>query len=142
MLKRHEGYKLKPYKCPAGKNTIGVGHNFDANPLPKDMQAFLDLHGQITESMAEALLSADIDNAVKDCRKLYPNFNGFSQRRKDALTDFLFNVGIGTAREFKNTNKYINLEQWDKAAVNMGMSKWFSQVKSRGPEIVQMIREG
>ena len=29
MLIRHEGLKLFPYQCPAGKTTIGVGRNLD-----------------------------------------------------------------------------------------------------------------
>ena len=29
QLKRHEGLKLKPYKCTADKLTIGVGRNLE-----------------------------------------------------------------------------------------------------------------
>ncbi|HOE90389.1 MAG TPA: lysozyme, partial [Candidatus Cloacimonadota bacterium] len=30
MLKKHEGLVLKPYKCSAGKLTIGYGRNLEA----------------------------------------------------------------------------------------------------------------
>ena len=29
QLKRHEGVRLKPYRCPAGRLTLGVGRNLD-----------------------------------------------------------------------------------------------------------------
>lgn len=29
----HEGLKLKPYKCTAGKWTIGVGRCYETNPF-------------------------------------------------------------------------------------------------------------
>lgn len=31
LLTKHEGRRRKPYKCSAGANTIGVGHNIDQN---------------------------------------------------------------------------------------------------------------
>lgn len=34
----HEGLKLKPYKCPANKWTIGVGRNLEDVGLSKDEQ--------------------------------------------------------------------------------------------------------
>ena len=36
MLRLHEGEKLMPYKCTAGKLTIGVGRNLEARGISKD----------------------------------------------------------------------------------------------------------
>lgn len=36
MLRLHEGEKLLPYKCTAGKLTIGVGRNLEARGISKD----------------------------------------------------------------------------------------------------------
>ena len=142
MLRRHEGERLKPYKCPAGKNTIGVGWNFDANPLPKDIAAYLAAHGQITKEMSERLLDISIATARRNCLELFPNFKTFSENRQNALIDFVFNVGLGTALKFKNTLTFIRTGAWDLAASNMAKSKWYGQVGSRGKEIVKMIKEG
>ncbi|MBF0177920.1 MAG: DUF1804 family protein [Magnetococcales bacterium] len=53
QLIRHEGMRLKPYRCTAGKLTIGVGRNLDDR--------------SITKSEAYVLLDADIKNAVVGC---------------------------------------------------------------------------
>ena len=45
LIKKHEGERLKPYKCTAGKWTVGVGFNFDDNKLPEDINTYLTKHG-------------------------------------------------------------------------------------------------
>ena len=52
MIKRHEGLRLKPYKCTAGKTTIGYGRNLT--------------NVGISESEALIMLKADLEKAVKD----------------------------------------------------------------------------
>lgn len=142
MLERHEGRRDKPYYCTAGKLTIGVGHNIDANGLPNEIQDFLDTNGFITDEMIDELLEDDIAVAASYCYKLYPLFDIFSDNRQFALLDFMFNVGYGTAKTFVNTNKAINDERWEDAADNFQKSLWYKQVKNRAKEIVRMIREG
>jgi lysozyme len=142
MLIRHEGLRQRPYKCPAGYNTIGVGHNFDANPLPEDISKCLQQRNKITMEMVDRLLEEDIEIALKACRRLYPGFDNFTENMQIALADFCFNVGEGTARTFKNTNRAINEERWEDAARGFENSKWYSQVGNRAKEIVAMIRGG
>lgn len=142
LIARHEDKSLKLYICPAGAKTIGVGHNMDSKPLPAYMAAYLKEHGEITNEMADDLLDMDIANATGDCLRLYDNFSSFTPARYNALVDFLFNVGIGTARSFKKARAAINAGDWNLAAHEMEDSEWFKQVKGRGFEIVRMIREG
>lgn len=142
LLKRHEGWKLKPYLCPAGHKTIGCGHNIDANPLPKPMSDYLSQHGEITDEMAHELLRQDIMAAEAGCKFLFPDFDNFTPARHNAFVDFVFNVGIGTARKFKKAIAAANAGNWGTAAVEMQDSAWFKQVGNRGKEIVNMIKVG
>ncbi len=142
MIKIHEGYSNAPYRCPAGHMTIGYGHNYEANPLPKDIEGYLEANGNITPAMSERLLDQDIKNAVASCQSLYPNFDTFSDNRQDALADFLYNVGIVRARGFKKARQAINDEKWDIAVLEMKDSEWIKQVGARAVEICKMIQEG
>jgi lysozyme len=142
MLERHEGRKNRVYKCTAGKNTIGVGHNIDAKGLPPDIESFLEDNGYITDEMIDRLLDDDIEDAISDCKRLYPNLEDFGDVRMNALIDFVFNVGYGTARKFVNTNKAINDEDWERAGDLLEQSKWYRQVKGRAKTIVKMLRDG
>lgn len=142
MLERHEGRRSKVYKCTAGKDTIGVGHNIDAKGLPSDIEDYLDENGYITNEMIDRLLDDDIEDAISDCKRLYPNLEDFGDVRMEALIDFVFNVGYGTAKKFVNTNKLINAEKWEQVADALEGSKWYRQTTNRAKEIVEMIRWG
>ena len=141
MLVRHEALRLHPYLCPSGYNTIGIGHNMDANPLPDDMQVYLNENNSITYDMTIALVNADIEIALKVCHKLYHSFDYFSEGRQMALLDFVFNVGGTIAKRFFIANTCINLERWDEAAKEFVQSTWYNQTGKRSREIVAMILE-
>lgn len=142
MLIRHEGWRTKPYRDSNGFLTIGCGHNISANGLPEYIRRYLKENGSITNEMVNELLENDIKIAKDACLRLYPRFNSFTENRKNALIDFLFNVGIGTAKKFERTNQYINMGFWTQAANNLKKSLWYRQVKKRGIEIVDLISRG
>lgn len=139
MLIRHEGYRKTPYRCPSGYRTIGIGHNYDANPLPDDMQKHLNLYGFITERMIERLYQADVEIAGEACRELYPDFYAFTEDRRQALIDFVFNVGEFKAKTFVSTNRAINEQRWQDAANGLRKSLYYRQVGKRGEEIARML---
>jgi lysozyme len=153
MIKRHEGYSNHVYLCPAGKRTIGWGWNIDAHPLPKPMQVYLDTWGYLLPEHCEQLLDMAIGLATIDCKRLYPNFSGFTENRQNALVDFVFNVGVGTARTFKNTNRAINEGRWDDAAEGLRKSLYWKQLGGDPPgtddgklerpeEVAKLLRDG
>lgn len=142
MLKRHEGVKNQPYLCPAHFWTVGVGWNMEANPLPEDIALYLRTHNYITDEMVDCLLNIAIEDATNNCRDIYKDFDSFSEDRRFALIDFVFNVGIGTALTFRNTNRAVNEGRWEDAAKAMENSKYYRQVPNRAKEIVEMIRSG
>lgn len=142
MIDRHEGNRLKKYRCPAGHWTIGRGWNLDARPLPDDIASYLRLNGEITQTMSDRLLNISIDTATRQAWSIFPQFGGYSERRQMALVDFIFNVGAGTALKFKKALAAIYDGDWNKAADEFKDSKWFKQTVNRSAEICAMIREG
>jgi lysozyme len=46
QLTRHEGLRLKPYLCPAGKLTIGIGRNLEGKGITKQEAVMLLENGQ------------------------------------------------------------------------------------------------
>ena len=138
----HEGRRRRPYRCPAGHMTIGIGHNCDVNGLPADMKQELARTGQITDEMIDTLYRADEYSAICACRRLYDNWDEVDEVRQMALIDFVFNVGEGTAQDFVITNCAIESGDWEGAAHGLENSRWYRQVGQRGPRIVGMIRTG
>jgi lysozyme len=155
MLIRHEGKKNKVYLDTAKppKKTIGIGHNITDKGLPRAINAFLDEHGYITEEHVNLLFATDIMDAMSACLRLYGQFNTFTEARKAALIDFVFNVGYGTAQTFKRTNAAINGGNWDTAAEGIRRSLYYRQLGGDPPgtddgklerpeEIAAMIKTG
>ena len=54
QLVRHEGLRLKPYRCTAGKLTIGVGRNLDDCGISQK-EAYVLLEGDILQCERQIL---------------------------------------------------------------------------------------
>lgn len=128
LIKKHEGKRLKPYKCTAGKLTIGYGRNLDDKG--------------ITEEEAEFMLDNDIKAVISACKETFSWFAFLDNVRQAVVADMVFNLGLAGFLGFKNTIAHIRNKEWDKAADNMLASKWASQVGNRAVELAEMMRMG
>jgi len=129
QLVRHEGLRLKPYRCTAGKLTIGIGRNLD--------------DCGISQTEAYVLLENDIQNCEKQLVDEIPEiYNGLDEVRKSVLLNMCFNLGIGGLLEFNNTLAFIAAGDWERAANGMLASKWAKQVGRRAIELSELMRKG
>jgi len=140
LLALHEGREKKPYKDTATppKWTIGVGWNITDNPLPVFIKRHLREYGEITEEMIDQLLDISIERTVKDCEDLFPEFDLFSDNRKMALIDVVFNLGKCKIRYgFKRFVHNVNIKDWQEAADELKyvdgrtdehLSNWWKQL--------------
>jgi lysozyme len=128
QLKRHEGLKLKPYKCTADKLTIGVGRNLE------------DVG--ISEEEAEMLLQNDIQRATVQIQREFPWTTQLDEVRFAALINFTFNVGIGTVGKFVNAMALLRDGSYDMAADEFLNSRWAKQVGQRAIDVTDQIRTG
>ena len=90
LIKHHEGVRNKPYKCPAGLFTVGVGHLIgDGKTLPPEWNR------TFTQEEIDALLKRDLSRFELGVCKMLPNVQ-LKQCEFDALVSFSFNLGLGT----------------------------------------------
>ena len=69
----HESCVLKPYRCTAGKLSIGVGRNLEDNPLTaEERKACGDIYQGITKNAAYMLLRNDVRRCEEQLRKNIP----------------------------------------------------------------------
>lgn len=127
-LKRHEGFKLKLYSCPAGKLTIGVGHNIE------------DLG--LDEPVIDLQLKIDIERAAIDARKYLPSLDKLSEPRQRAIVNMAFNMGLSRLSGFKQFKAAIEAGDWGRARTEMLNSKWARQVGERAVELSDLIYKG
>jgi lysozyme len=127
MLIRHEGLKLKPYRCTAGKLTIGIGRNLDDNG--------------ITEAEARMMCRYDVE-VVRTPLLKYKWFTLLNEARQDAILDMAFNLGLPRFLKFKNMLQALQDQDYHKAAEEMMTSQWAQQVGERATELAAMMVEG
>ena len=128
ILKRHEGFRNKPYRCTAKKLTIGYGRNLD------------DIG--ITEVEAEFLLKVDAVRAVDDAHDIFPKILEYTENRQIALINMTFNLGKTRLRKFRKMIDAVNRGDWESAANEAIDSRWYGQVGSRAIEIVDILKRG
>jgi lysozyme len=129
QLVRHEGLRLKPYRCTAGKLTIGIGRNLDDRG--------------ISQKEAYAMLERDILDFEQQLLNEIPEvYNKLDEVRQSVLLNMCFNLGIKGLLEFKNTLAFIDAGDWERAANGMLASKWAKQVGRRAIELSELMRKG
>lgn len=128
LIKIHEGLRLKPYRCTAGKLTIGWGRNLEDRG--------------ITEHEADIMLINDVDEIADFLPSVFPVWDELGTARKACLIDLCYNLGNKGFLSFKKMIKWINRLDFDNAAAEMVKSKWYGQVGGRSRELVRIMRTG
>lgn len=128
QLRLHEGERLKPYRCTAGKLTIGVGRNLEDRGITAQESAYL-LNNDITSTQAALL-------------KALPWVGDLDEVRQRVLIDMAFNMGMGTLLTFKNTLGAIQRGEYVRGAAMMLDSRWAKQVGQRAERLSRMMATG
>ena len=127
-LVRDEGVKLKPYRCTAGKLTIGVGRNIEDNGISNEEAAFM--------------LKADIKNCERDLDTLLPDWREMSDARQRVLLNMTFNMGRARLSGFKKFLACLKANDFAGAADQMMDSAWAAQVGQRAVRLRDMMVRG
>ena len=125
-LIRDEGLRLKPYRCTAGKLTIGVGRNLDDKGISK--QEAMDM------------LNTDVLECVEALTLNLYFYSNLTQNQQRALINMCFNLGLGGLLKFKNMLAELSRGNGEGAAKEALNSKWAKQVGSRADRIAVLLR--
>jgi lysozyme len=89
LIKHHEGVRNKPYKCPAGLWTVGVGHLIgDGKTLPAEWNK------TFSNEEIDAILARDLSRFESGILRMLPKVR-LKQHEFDAILSFCFNLGLG-----------------------------------------------
>lgn len=126
IIAKHEGKKLEMYTDTVGVPTIGYGHN---------------LHTPISEKAAMQILEDDVRIAINELDDNLSWWRDLPEKAQIVLASMVFNLGYPRFSRFKKMLAALEDRNFDEASAQMEDSKWFFQVKSRGVELCQMMKE-
>jgi lysozyme len=115
LCRRFEGFRSKPYLCPAGVPTIGYGSTYYADGRKVQLT-----DRPVDEPTARALLMSELEHTyAPGVRRLCPQLYAAAMTTNDwarfnAVVDFVYNLGIGRLQS-STLRRKINAQDWDGA---------------------------
>lgn len=108
LCKRFEGFRAKPYLCPAGVATIGYGSTYYSDGRKVELT-----DPPVTREAAEALLRFELEHtyfpgAIRLCPTLLTQPPG----RLAAIADFAYNCGVGRLQT-STLRRKVNERDWE-----------------------------
>ena len=137
-IKKDEGVRLRPYRCPALLWTVGVGHVIDPNHIRVKLDERKGLaipdgwDRTLTMDEVNDILAKDLVTFERGVLRLCPE--GLTQGRFDALVSFSFNVGLGNLQRSTIRMKH-NRGEFEDAA-----ESFMAWTKAGGKELPGLVK--
>lgn len=127
-LKAAEGYRRHPYRCPAGKWTVGYGRNLEDNG--------------ISQEEAEYLLRNDIASAIGELSLRVPGLlETLSDVRVRVLLEMAVNMGVPRLMRFRRMLEALKVADYQKAAEEILDSDAARRLPGRYARLAEMMRK-
>jgi lysozyme len=109
LCRQFEGYRAKPYLCPAGVATIGYGSTYYEDKRKVTLE-----DAPMDEPTARALLMIELEHTylpgvLRNCPGLITDV-----RKCNAIVDFCYNLGTGRLQT-STLKRKINANDWEGA---------------------------
>jgi lysozyme len=109
LCRQYEGFRSKPYLCPAGIATIGYGSTYYSDGHKVTLE-----DAPMDEFNARALLMVELEHTylpgvLRNCPILATD-----EKKCNAIVDFVYNLGIGRLQT-STLKRKINAQEWEAA---------------------------
>ena len=135
-LESDEGCKHEIYLDHLGFPTLGIGHLI----TEWDEEYSKDVGTEITDDRVKECFEKDVGNVIKDCERLYEDFEYLPEDAQLIIANMIFNMGYTRLSKFRGMKAGVDARDWNKAADEMIDSKWYEQVPNRAGRLVKRMR--
>ena len=135
-LEEDEGIKFEVYKDHLGYPTFGIGHLITED----DEEYGKPVGYSIEKSRVVSVFENDMQGVIKDCTKLYEDFDELPEEAQRIIANMMFNMGLTRLSKFKGMKRGVDARDWDAAADEMVDSRWYKQVTNRANRLVERMR--
>lgn len=143
-LRRDEGVRYSPYADTVGVQTVGVGRNLQAHPLPDGWSYPLN------DTQVNSLLDDDLEGVFHDLDRNLPWWTDLNDVRQRVMANLCFNMGITRLLGFVKALTAARQGKYDTSADELLNSAWAAQVgirdkngnPGRAQRLADMMRKG
>jgi lysozyme len=128
LIRFEESYRRFPYRCTAGKLTVGIGRNLDDKGVSLDEARYLCVN--------------DIFEVESALTKAFKWFVYLDAVRRGVLISMGFQMGVPGLLKFVRTLGAVGRGDYDFAAKCMLESEWAKQTQARALRASEMMRTG
>jgi lysozyme len=109
LCKQFEGFRSKPYLCPANVATIGYGSTYYANGTKVTLNDPLISLEEANNLLMYELEHTYLPGVVRNCPILLTD-----ERKCNAVVDWCYNLGVGRLQT-STLKRKINAQDWEGA---------------------------
>jgi len=135
-LEQDEGVEYAIYIDHLGHPTFGIGH-LVTDDDPENGQ---DVGTSVSEERVREAFEQDVLSVIKDCNKLYDDFDELPEEAQQIIANMMFNLGRTRLSKFRGMKRGVDARDWNAAADEMVDSRWYRQVTNRADRLVQRMR--
>ena len=130
-----EGVKYELYLDHLGLKTCGIGHL-----CREDEPEFEETIGtEISEDRCTELFDEDIKSVIKDCKKVFDDWEDMDEEVKQVMANMMFNLGLPRFSKFRKMINNIDNKNFAKAAEELRDSRYYRQVTNRAERLAMRL---
>jgi len=130
-IKKHEGYRDTIYADSLGYSTIGYGHLVVEDGFIPGVQ--------YSKKELEQVFEKDFETAVQSAKKLVGDYD-LNDDAFGVVIEMCFQLGLPRVSKFKFFLSALKIQDYEKAAEEMLLSKWHEQTPTRCQELTNIMR--
>ena len=144
LIKKHEGYRSKTYKCTEGYDTTGIGFawkdlDFDKEMANKILQEN-KYNIELSEEVCNLILEEKIDIILGRLQKVAPWVERSNKIVQTVIINMCYQMGVSGVMKFKKALAAMEKGNWNLAANELLDSRWAKQTPNRANELAEMTR--
>ena len=135
-LELDEGCKHEIYLDHLGFPTFGIGHLI----TEWDEEYSKEVGSEVTDDRVKECFKKDVGNVIKDCERLYEDFEYLPEDAQLIIANMIFNMGYTRLSKFRGMKAGVDARDWNKAADEMIDSNYYKQLPNRAGRLVKRMR--
>lgn len=135
-IEADEGRIEKIYEDHLGYPTFGIGHLI----VQSDPEYGMPTGMSVSSERVNDAFERDVHLVLRDCRKLYTDFDSKPEEVQMIIANMMFNMGLTRLAKFRNMKIAVDNEDWKQAAFEMMDSKWANQVPNRAKRLSERMK--